>query len=113
MLFERLSRQITLQKMGIVTNPLSGDTHKAVLESHVVWAEYKALHGSERYEGMMERSRGNISFIIRFMPSIRASEWRVLDDVGRIWEIVGEPREIGRRAGLDLLCERMESSGVS
>ena len=114
MFFEGLDRKITLQRMAQVTNAITGDVSLEVVEEVQVWAEFKALHGSERFEAEAERARANASFIIRWIENLDSQVWRVKDWNGKIWNIKGEPREGGRRDGrrkmLDLLCERMTSN---
>jgi SPP1 family predicted phage head-tail adaptor len=110
MIFEGLDRKITLEKLTQVVNATTGDISYTVAESHPVWAEFRALHGSERFEGLGDRSRGNASFIIRYRTDVNSYEWRIKDWDNKYWDIVGEPREAtratGRRKLLDILCER-------
>lgn len=114
MFFEGLDRKITLQQMGQVTDSTTGDVTYSVLNEYVVWAEFRALHGSERYEGLTERAKANASFLIRYRDDVTSQGWRIKDWADRIWDIVGEPREGGRKDGrrkmIDLLCERMDSN---
>lgn len=114
MIFEGLDRKITLERMTQEVDSITGDISYVVAESVPVWAEFRALHGSERYEGLADRSRANASFIIRFRDDINSHSWRIRDWNDNIWDIVGEPREAtratGRRRVLDVLCERNTSN---
>jgi SPP1 family predicted phage head-tail adaptor len=113
MFFEGLDRKITLQRVTQVTDSVTGDVTYTIAEEIPIWAEFRALHGSERYEGLTERAKANASFIIRYRTDVTSQGWQIKDWLNRTWNIVGEPREAtrksGRRAVLDILCERMDS----
>lgn len=70
-----------------------------------VWAEKIENRGQERFQSAQFIGKEAVSFRFRWSETVKAvtAKHRVVFD-GRIFEIVGGPRELGRREGIEVDC---------
>ncbi len=101
--FERLTRRVRLQRLTESLDAVSHEAKQTVAESIDVWAELKALTGSEQFRAGREVAEGAAVFYMRYRSDIRPKSWQILDRTDtRVWDIVGQPREIGTREGIEV-----------
>ena len=111
----RLNRIVQLQRRTVSRDNFGSEveTWSSVAE---VWASVIQTGTAENFENDANRAiaKRSAQITIRWLPNIKET-WRVIH-VGLIWDIKGIA-EIGRRAGLTLLCEtdvnRKAEQGVS
>lgn len=101
-----MDRLVTLQKYGTTLHADTNEPIPGVLEEHKVWAEFYVLRGVEEHEGYRRVNTNAARCLIRYRADVNAEDWKVKDENARIWDIIAVPREIGRRAGLELTLER-------
>ena len=98
MISARMDRQITIQQYTESTNDY-GETVKSWSDVATVWAEVKQQSARETWmAGKVAET--DMMFRVRYRSGID-STMRVVYD-GKNYEITGEPREIGRRDGLEI-----------
>ena len=88
------------------TDPTSHEAKLVLAEEIEVHAGFQALHGKEVIAAGREMSTGLGIFTIRYREDVLSQTWEIKDWLDRIWDIRGEPREINRREGLELMAER-------
>lgn len=108
MKFEAMDQRWQFRKLVKTIDPVSGEETTAPGNLIVTsWCEFKGLQGVETFEvgGEVVKARGNV--ITRYVPgvAITAKDWDAVSEDGRQWDIVGEPRMIGRRQGLEIPVE--------
>lgn len=107
MRFERLDRKVTLQFLTFGNDPISNEQVNTISSEIEIWAQKKALQGNEQFLAEGEKSRGMCFWYIRYYPGIDGQKCQLKDDNNQIWDIIGEPREIGRREGWELIAQRI------
>lgn len=98
MISGRLDRRITIQEYTETTNDY-GETVKTWADVVTVWAEVRQQSAREIWQAGKVAETEKM-FRIRYRSGID-STMRVVYD-GKNYEITGEPREIGRRDGLEI-----------
>ncbi len=109
MRFEKMSTRITLQRWEDVLDERSGALTQRVALSSIVWAEARPTKGGSVAQDAPGGGTipGMKSFIIRYRDGINPLFWRVKDKDNYLWNIVDVPKEIGRKQGLELICQWM------
>lgn len=109
MFFERMDRLVTIQKVVRTVNATSGEPVEVWSDTYNVWAQKRGLAGSENFKAEAEVSKANCLWYIRYIhnePFLDGQDYRLKDEQGVVWDIIGEPREIGRREAWELACQR-------
>lgn len=105
MIIGRLNHQITLQKMKTQRDPSSNEPVQIVASESKVWANFQGLRATDDAVASLDIQKGYGVFRIRYFEDIWANTWRIKDWKNRLWDIRGEPVEVGVREGLDLFAE--------
>lgn len=100
----RMDRRIEIQGKTI-TPDAHGEETEGWATIATVWAEKRENGGSERFTAQQLIGSQVVTFRFRWSNAVKVitSEHRILFD-GRIYEIEGGPREIGRREGIEVDC---------
>ena len=100
MIAGKLTKTITLQRLTQSRHTISGESQETVVENIKVFAEWLPERGNESFLNGRDISHGRGQFKIRFRDSIDSLTWQIKDWQNRIWDIIGEPIELGRREAL-------------
>ena len=101
----KLNRKISLLRYSPTTDSF-GDVRETYTKFAEVWSSVKDLKGLQFIIANQVKSSIKTSFIIRYRQDVNGKD-RV-DFKGKIYEIVGEPVEIGRKEYLELMCREIE-----
>lgn len=98
-----MDRRITLQRVTHADDGFSSHGQETWSDLMTVWAEFESVSDSERMRAGGIEASSMARFRIRYSATAAGlgPEDRVLFD-GREWEVVGIPKEIGRRRGLEI-----------
>lgn len=105
MKFELLREKVKLQKFSEAKHAQSGEPIQVLDKEIEVWAQFKAAKSVENFENNRSVSFGIGVFYMRWRSDLDG-HWKILDRAGRQWAIIGEPRELGFREGLEVAVER-------
>lgn len=94
-----LDRRITIQRAMTVTDELGSEV-PAWIDLTTVWASVEWVKDGERFRAAEVAAYAEVRFTIRWGVGVTAQD-RVRYD-GRVYEIVGPPKEIGRRVGQEI-----------
>lgn len=105
MIVGNLRHKITLQRLSSSRHATSKEEIQAVAEEIAVWADFRASSAKEVLAAGREVSYRGGAYIIRWRSDVTGLDWQIKDASNRIWDIVGEPKELGWREGLEIPVE--------
>lgn len=98
----RLDRKITVQRPYVVTNAFN-EEEQSWLDLYVnIWAGIRTQSGGEALKTDRVEASQVVVFTLRYCAVLPTD--RVVFE-GQVYEIVQPPHEIGRRKGLELICQ--------
>ena len=101
-----LDRLIQLQHGTATNDPESNEPIKTYATYATVWAKQEFLRSVEGAEAAREYADYGLYFTIRFRSDVDPEDRLVFE--GETYEIIGRPREIGRRHGLKIQARLVE-----
>lgn len=103
--FGKMDRRVTIEKSTVTRNSKNEAVHSwSTLVQ--VWAMKIEQSAKESWKSGTEQTQRKIIFIIRWRSDVSANNRVVFE--GDVYDIIQEPREIGRKKGLELECVRRE-----
>jgi len=100
----QLDRKITLQS-ATITRGAAGGRVKTWSDVATVWAKIEMQSGEERQEGGDVIARQRMDVVTWYYPGFK-NTWRILYH-GIAYEILGAPREIGRRRWMAFVAQEI------
>ncbi len=101
--FGKMDRKVTIQKRSTTQNS-KGEGIESWSDLTTVWAMKIERGGRDSFKAGVEESQRNTDFIMRYRSDVTADNLIIFE--GQVYDIVRPPREIGRRAGLEISCLR-------
>lgn len=103
----RLDRIIKLYTNTPTQNSTSGEEQRSTTLLATLWAEKRDLGSVERVRSDRTLAVNTATFITRHVDGVTQETILVEDATSTEWNITGI-KEIGRREGLELLCEVLQ-----
>lgn len=102
--FEALKERVTLIQYSEGRHTQSGEPILTVLKEVKAFAQFKAANSSEVFQSDRSVSFALGSFFLRWRTDIDG-HWKIRDRRGRLWQIIGEPKEIGFKDGIEVAVQ--------
>ncbi len=103
-----LDRLITLQHSTATNDPESNEPISTFATYATVWTKMEFLRSTEGAAAAREYAEYGLFFTIRWRSDILAEDRIVFE--GDNYEIIGRPRELGRRQGLKIQARYIDSN---
>lgn len=100
-----LNKQVTLKGYTESTNAF-GEVLKTWSTLATVWASVQQISATKKFEANHDRAATTVIVKIRYRSDVTAFQRIEID--GQAYEILGRPKELGRREGLEFLAELKE-----